>query len=155
MKKISWALRINIAIFIIIVVLATCFHYCFDVHLEIKGLSEIVNGLLMYLSITIGFFGTSISVLISIMEKDFMKNFFQTDSVKDDFNNIIFIVITTGSLAILQSIVYIIIINNHFDLIYNIYFIGVYIFLIVIYSLNLLYMTFILLLGLSDMVRKL
>lgn len=155
MKKLTWALIINIAIFVITLLFAVCFHYFFVLHWEIQGLDEIVNGLLMYLSITIGFFGTSISVLISIMEKDFMKSFFQTNGVKKDFNQIVFIIIGAGSLAIFQSIVYIIIIHNNFDLIYNIYFMSTYIFLIVIYSLNLIYMLLILLLGLSGMIRDL
>lgn len=155
MKNISLAVKINIMILILTAALAGCFHYCYGIEIEIKGLNEIVNGLLMYLSITIGFFGTSISVLISIMEKDFMKKFFYTNGVKKDFNIIIYVVIIAGSLAIFQSIVYIIMIHNNFDLIYNMYFIFSYVFLIVIYSINLFYMVLILLQGLSDIIEEL
>lgn len=155
MKKPSVAIIIDFLILVLFLFFSILSHCLWGMEIKIKGLTGIVNGLLLYLSITIGFFGTSISVLISIMEKDFMKNFFESQGVKYDFIKITYKVVISGALSILLSLLLIILNSNNFDFIYNVYILFFYIGLIVFYSLNLFYMTLTLLDGLSDMIKDL
>lgn len=79
---------------------------------DLTGFDKALEGFLLFASITLGFFGTCISILPSLIKSDIVKDILNIKGYKFDFILITLFTIVTGFVGIVTTITFQILLEN-------------------------------------------
>lgn len=106
--------------------------YCYFPFYNVLGAEKALEGLLLLSSISLGFYGASLTILASIINTNVLREIIDDKEEKRELLIVLFITLVSGFLTVIVTIVYQVLLsheNNYISLINSVWFFTVSLFL--------------------------